>query len=317
MTFEDLIIEEFQTFDQSKFVVNFIPAKIFLCGGPSGGNEVIPQSVRQRILDYFLKHDKEIYRALIRAENFKDYFQAGMYSDLMQFETEIAGIATMIIICLESAGSLVELGLFCTDPVMAKRLLVIAPQEHVEDEDSFIYLGPLESLRKKDPTSVIVYPWADPNQMAYEHIDFIAKDVSRKLSNVKKSEAFKGTNWAHVAFLIHDIILISNPIMLHEIEMALMAIDVNIERPVVQRLLFLLEKIGLVSHTVYSSVMYFFDIADGERRIRFGTTKSGKVKDNPTLRLSFKKHFILGDDEQSKKRVNVLKQIQTIKEKEK
>lgn len=309
MKFDDLLVAEFQSLDPSKFIVNFMPPKIFLCGGPTGGKEVIPQSMRQRIINHFVKSDDLLFKSIIHAENFKDYFKDAVYEDLMQFEMDIAAISTLIIICLESAGALVELGLFCTDVGLAKRLLVVVPEEHVAKEDSFIHLGPLQNLSTKDKSSVVVYPWPSLKELNYEHIEFVAKDLICKLDGVRKSEKFKKTKLSHIAFLAYEIILISNPILLSEIELALYACDIDVDRKEIIRILYLLEKIGLIGHIVYSSVTYYFDMSGGERRINFGSDRRGIVKELTPMRIAFRKTYVMAEDEQSKKRCNVIKLI--------
>ena len=49
--------------------------------------------------------------------------------------------------------------MFCTKPDFFKKLIIVAPQEEVRGEDSFIYLGPLENIRKKNLQLLQVYPW--------------------------------------------------------------------------------------------------------------------------------------------------------------
>lgn len=313
MKFDDLIIKEFETLDSSKFTVSYLPPVIFLCGGEVDIREKTPLSVRHWLIQYFNKHDSKISSACIQAEDFTDYFKGDTYSDLLEFETDIANIATLIVICLESPGALVELGLFCVDSIRTNRLLVIAPLSEVKKEDSFIFLGPLANLKRRDPDSVICYPWPIKEEQVYEHVDFMADDIKARLDKMHKSEDFKEENSAHIAFLIYDIILLSNPIMLTEIELALLAFKIEIERKVVTRLLYLLEKIKLVSHVVYSHVTYYYDVSDGNRRIKFGADINRKIKDTPAIKMAFKKSYVLAEDEQARKRVQVLKQIQQIK----
>ncbi|EOV8955762.1 retron St85 family effector protein [Pseudomonas aeruginosa] len=314
LDFEDVLIEEFGSFDTSKFNVSFVPHKIFICGGKTDGKKLIPESLRERIINYFDDNNDDIYKACIKAEDFKDYFREGAYSDLLEFEADIANIATLIIICLESPGSLVELGMFCNNPSLSHRLIVIAPQDKVEAKDSFIYLGPLVNLIGADEKSVLVYPWPDPAVQKYDHIELIAADISKKLEKSRKGEDFDPKNSAHIAFLIYDIILLAHPIKISEIELALSAMDIDVKEKTIGRLLYLLDKIGLIKHTIYSSVNYYYDVADGERRVKFGSTKSGKTRDTPAIKMALRQSYVLQDDESSKKRKLALQQINKIKE---
>jgi hypothetical protein len=311
--FEDQLIFEFQDFEHARFNVSFLPPKVFLCGGEVDVTSPIPKSARERLVAHFAAHENELHKACIQAEKFKDYFKEGAYSDLLEFESDIANIATMIIICLESPGALVELGLFCMDPIAMGKLLIIAPQEELAGENSFIFLGPLEYLKGKVNDSVVAYPWPNPDVLEYEHTNMMVSDIKQKLEKMQKNQQFSEKNSAHIAFLIHDIIMLAHPITITEIQYALLAFKVEVEERVVSRLLYLLEKIGLIAHTVYSSVTYFYDSPGSVRRIKFGVDTKGKTRDSPALVIAFRSIYILGDDELSKKRTLVLKHINKLK----
>lgn len=314
MNFDDLLIQEFQSLELSKFKVSFTPPKIFVCGGEINNTAVVPASVRQRIVNHLEDAHKQIFQSCILAESFKDYFKEGAYADLLEFETDIANIASLIIVCLESAGSLVELGLFCMDKSLANKLLVIAPQHEVEAKDSFIYLGPIENLLRSDSSSVIIYPWAETNSQKYEHLELIVGDILAKIEKSKKSTNFDEKNSGHIALLIYDIIQITTPIKLFEIELVLLALDIDIKQSHVSRLLYLLEKIGLVAFTTYSNVKYYYDTGDSQRRVRFGTRNDKVVRTTKDMRMLLRQSYVLAEDEQSKKRRLALCQVNEIKE---
>ena len=319
MNYDDTLIEEFGRFDFSNFHVMYHPPRVFVCGGEYNTGQLVPASMRDRIIQYFDLNDSDqesrtFSKSCVMAEDFKDYFKDGAYSDLMEFEDDIAKVSTLIIICLESPGALVELGLLCNNSSLAKRLLVIAPQSEVEAKNSFIYLGPLSSLTDRDPSSVIIYPWPDKEQKEYEHIELIAGDIKRKLNNTNKTSKFDIESSAHIAFLIHDIVQISSPIKITEIELALASIDVNINEKTIHRLLFLLEKIKLVKFTTYSNVNYYYTCSDIDRRIKFGRAKDGSKRDESSIKMAIRRAFVLDDNESSKKRRLALKQINTLKQ---
>lgn len=311
--FEDQLIVEFRGFEHAKFNVSFLPPRVFLCGGEVDVKEPIPLSARQRLVAYFAAHEPSLHNACIQAEDFKDYFKEGAYSDLLEFEADIASIATLIVVCLESPGSMVELGLFCMDPSTAGKLLVIAPYEEIAAENSFIYLGPLAYIKRQDADSVLVYPWPKKDEFEYEHIKVMVSDIKQKLEKMLKTQKFSLTNPAHIALLIHDIVMLAHPITVTEIEYALMAFKLDQEVKTITRLLYLLEKVGMISHVVYSGVTYYFDMPGSVRRIKFGTDINGKTRDTPAIMMAFKSIYISGDDELSKKRTLALKQVNKLK----
>lgn len=311
--FEDQLIVEFQDFEHAKFNVSFLPPRVFLCGGEVDITSPIPKSARQRLVAHFAVHEGGLHQACIQAEDFKDYFREGAYSDLLEFEADIASIATLIVVCLESPGSLVELGLFCMDKSTAGKLLIIAPSEEVAGEDSFIFLGPLASLQRKNADAVYVYPWPSATELEYEHIGVMVGDIKQKLEKTQKTQKFSEANPAHIALLIHDIVMLAHPITLTEIEFALLALKLEVELKTVTRLLYLLEKIGLIAHLVYSGVCYYFDTIGSTRRIKFGADAKGKTRDHQAMVMAFKSVYIGVDDELSKKRTLTLKQVIKLK----
>lgn len=310
---EDQLIVEFQDFEHSKFNVSFLPPRVFLCGGEVDIKEPIPLSARQRLVAYFAAHEPDLFSACIQAEDFKDYFKEGAYSDLLEFESDIASIATLIVVCLESPGSMVELGLFCMDPITAGKLLVIAPYEEVAAEDSFIYLGPLAHIKRKNLDSVLIYPWPSKKEFEYEHLKPMVGDIKHKLEKMQKSQKFSATNPAHLALLIHDIVMLAHPITVTEIEYALMAFKLDQDLKTVTRLLYLLEKTDMISHVVYSGVTYYFDKPGNARRIKFGTDVKGKTRDTQAIIMAFRSIYVMGEDELSKKRTLALRQVNKLK----
>lgn len=313
MNFDDILIQEFQALDMSKFKVAFTPPKIFFCGGEINNTAVIPASVRQRIVNHLEDEHAHVFKSCILAESFLDYFKEGAYADLLEFEKDIANIASLIIVFLESAGSLVELGLFCMDKSLSNKLLVIAPQKEVEAKNSFIYLGPIENLLRNDASSVMIYPWADADSHKYEHLDLIVGDILSKIENSKKTTNFDPENSGHIALLIYDIVQIAMPIKLLEIELVLLALDIDVKQSQVSRLLYLLEKVGLVNFTTYSTVKYYYDAGDSQRRVKFGSRTDKGVRTTKDLWMLLRQSYLLAEDEQSKKRRLALVQINEIK----
>ncbi|RNM26881.1 retron St85 family effector protein [Dickeya oryzae] len=316
--------EQFGDLNHSNFIVQFMPPIIFVCGGPMNAT---PISVRDYIFTYFAGHHPELSDSLILAENFHDYFKDGAYSDLMSFEDDIANISTLVVICLESAGSLVELGLFVNRKSLAQKLHIIAPLEEIEGnvekkippKSSFIYLGPLEYLKRIDESYVSVYPWPKNNSLVYNEIELISHDIKARLKGVRKTEKYSPDNSGHLAILIYEIILLSEPIKKTEIEWALYCMDIDVSQKKISRLLYLLGKMNLISYIQYSGPDYFYTIGHKESKIKFGLSKSGKIKDAMGMKIAIRQSYLFIDnkemDETAKKRKNVLSRINETREK--
>lgn len=309
--FENTLLEEFGKLCPENIRVIFQSCHIFLCGGEVNGSEPIPTSFRHRLLIYSSTNYEELHDYFIEAEKFKDYFKDNNYPDLLVFETDIANISSLIIILLESPGALVEFGMFCNKPEFFKKLLVVAPQHEVEGEDSFIYLGPIEFIRNKEPTSVEIYPWPDKSIVKYddEHLKLLCEQIRTKIENSPKSERFNQNNSAHLALLIHDIIRLSYPVLLGDIEIALAGIGISINQSVVNRLLYLLCKLEMIDHKMYSRYKYYYPTNRNRQTIKYGKNINEAAFDEAGFKMKILQSYVLSTDEQSRKRSNVLKQI--------
>ena len=310
--YEDALIAQFGELDVNNFRIILSEPKLFLCGGEINASSKIPPSFRDRLLSHTAAHDADFHELFVLAETFKDYFKENLYTDLLLFEDDIANISTLVIIFLESPGSLVELGLFCNKPHIYKKLLIIAPNDELKSKDSFIYLGPLEFIRKKDNSSVLVYPWPDKDIQDYE--DGILYDlcthIRQKLDNQKrKSQKFTNKNSGHIALLICEVITLSYPILLGEIELAMEAMDIDLKPSEISRYLYLLMKLELVEQLEYSNHNYYLPTDKDQRTIIYGKTKTNKVLEASKIRMSIMQSYVLSKDIQSSKRQYALKQI--------
>lgn len=308
--FENTLYTELSRLDYNRFKVNLEKRHIFVCGGTIDPLSPVPKSFR----DYFLNHtateNHDIHDAIVLAESFKDYFKENTFNDLLIFEDEIANIATLVLIFLESPGSLVELGMFCSKPAYYKKLLVVAAQDKTEDEDSFIYLGPLVHIKKKEPSSVAIYPWPKEN-VTYDkaYLDDLTASVQDKLDSVAKQVSFNKGNSGHVALLVYEIIRLSYPILIGEIEIALAALDLKVEEIEVKRHIYLLSKLGLINHNFYSSYTYYYPLLKDLKTISFGKDKYDKIPDSQSIQMNISQSYVVADSIQAKKRVAAKKQI--------
>ncbi len=314
--FEQSLIDTFDELSFAKFKVSLEVHHFFVCGGLVDITAEIPPSFRDRFIAYSAGQYPEIHDSIVQAETFKDYFKENAYPDLLVFEEEIANLASLVIIFLESPGSLVELGMFCAKPNFYNKLVIIAPQEEVHEEDSFIFLGPLENIKRKEPTSVAIYPWPDSKVIDYDdcHLDDLCTQIDEKISSMPKSVEFDVNNTGHVAFLIADIIRINYPILIGEIELALFALEIDIKSSEIHRHIYLLSKLEIIDSIFYSRYRYYYPKKNTKQKklINFSKTKSNRTFDERAVKMKMIQSFVLEKDALSRKRQNALKQINEI-----
>ncbi|WP_373940805.1 retron St85 family effector protein [Vibrio chagasii] len=312
--FEDAIIGAFEPFDVNKFKVNYPDHRIFVCGGPIDVKAPIPLSFRQRLIDKLASSYPDIETEVVLAETFKDYFREHAYSDLLVFEDDIAQLASVVVILLESPGSLVELGMFCTKPNFYKKLLIVAPREETEREDSFIYLGPLDHIRSREASSVAIYPWPDNRVLDYPsiHIQDLCDTLLEKRNNLPKHPAFNQKNSGHVALLVLEIIRLSFPILLTEIELALVSLGLDEERGKITRLLYLLSRLGYLDTYEYGGgYKFYYPLDRTSPRIKFGSNKQSAAFDEKRLVMNLKMSYVTDNhDGAARKRIAAATEIQ-------
>lgn len=309
--YEKSIAAEFEKLDCTRFKVNQSQHRIFICGGPVDVTKPIPPSFRNRFISYAASKNSHIEESIILAESFKDYFKENAYSDLLVFEDEIANLSSLILIFLESPGSLVELGMFCSRPQFYRKLLIVAPQEKTESEDSFIYLGPLEHISRKESSSVMIYPWPRDDVEKYDvsHLDDLLLGVVDKLGMISKEVKFNSENSGHIALLIHEIIRVSYPIIVSEIELAMLALGINVSQADINRHLYLLIKLGYVKSQHYSSYKYYYSSTPSYKSINYGKDRHGRVVESNSIELRINQSYTTDRDDSSRKRIAAKKLI--------
>ncbi|WP_276202100.1 retron St85 family effector protein [Salinivibrio socompensis] len=289
-----------------------------MCGGPIDIRESIPLSFRQRLIGKLASTYPNIEAEVVLAEKFKDYFREHAYNNLLVFEDDIAQLASVVVIFLESPGSLVELGMFCTKPNFYKKLLIVAPRDETEREDSFIYLGPLEHIRSREPSSVAIYPWPNREESDYPsiHIQDLCDTLLEKRNNVPKHPAFNQKNSGHLALLILEVVRLSFPVLITEIELALASLGIDEERSKVTRLLYLLNKLEYLDTYEYGGgYKFYYPLDRSSPRVKFGVSKKSKVFDEKRLVMNLKMSYMLDkNDSASRKRIAAATEIQKILE---
>lgn len=116
---------------------------VLLCGGKvrfkerPDDDEPIRSSLRHAIT-----HAPPEFETF-RPEDITDWHVDGLFKNLMNFEQELAGICSLVVIALESAGSIAELGAFSQLPDLSEKIVAIKSRDFETDANlaSFINLG--------------------------------------------------------------------------------------------------------------------------------------------------------------------------------
>lgn len=275
---------------------------LFLCGGKADPLLVEPESVRGALVSHLNTAGCDLADNITLAEDFKDWIHDSIYRDLLVFESDIAHISSLIIIILESAGALTELGLFVRNRALKNKILVFINEAHYE-ENSFIKLGPLRHLQDIKITSVCSYAWekiagtekVDLKGSLKTTLKEMRRDILKIVAEQDKSEQFDSENEGHISFVIYELIRTFRALKLTEIESFLSTLRLEISREKVKRLIFLLTKFKLVNMKTCGHVGYYYAVKDMVK-VNF----AGKFE-HTTAKLAAMKFYITNEDTESKR----------------
>ncbi|MFH1818412.1 MAG: retron St85 family effector protein [Pseudomonadota bacterium] len=257
---------------------------VLLCGGPVVIKER-PDDPQPAIAS--LRHavtDANTSYEIFRPEEIASWLSDGVFKNLMNLEADLASICSLVVIILESAGSLAELGAFSQLPDLSKKIIAIRSNDF-RDAPSFINLGILRHLTESEISSVKSYPWdvENPATISSEVVNDVILDIQDRLDQLTKSSKLKLTNSSHVVVLICEIIELFSALKENEIFDYLIQVGVAITKEELKRKLFLLKEFRLVKNEIYGDATFFMRSHESYHRLRMAL-KEGSNKD--ALRIS-------------------------------
>lgn len=218
-----------------------LPTKVFLCGGPVEEARADGRytSMRHFIYAYIKHNDPEFFAQIILADKINLWLEDkdSEYSDLLELEEDLAGLASAIPLFVESAGSYAELGSFVLLPHISEKLLFFVENKY-RDDRSFIGLGPIKRLiNEHGENRVQTYMWPPIGEPFLESqvMGHIAPEIYTTIkalseeSNKSDTRVFNGKIAAHKILLICDIINLLHISRLTEIEETINNIGVLID----------------------------------------------------------------------------------------
>ncbi len=237
------------TVDPHKATVVSFPEFIAIFGGPIRfkKSRANPKSNRDAFYRWILEHRSDLKELLLIPENYNDWNDSAIYSDLLLFEKDLGYLTSAVLIFLESPGSIAELGAFSQIDSLSKRLMVVVKDGH-HPQKSFISLGPIRSIEKtqKHAHSVCVIPDVKPEQLM-PYIPSIVEMLDLKRARTKNNESRKRNDQQHQILLILDFINLFLVIQKNELKQLAMHFGFKLSLRRLNQLLFLLEKTALIT----------------------------------------------------------------------
>jgi len=223
-------------------------AVIFLCGAKNS----IP---RQNLADYLSTHS--VGSMVFFADKVWDYLASQEDQNALEMETQLARLADIVCVIVESPGTMAELGAFANNDALRRKLLPILDEKFRADK-SFINSGPVSWIDKDSKFSPSI--WTTPTII----LDCLP-EIEDRLGRIDTSKPPKVGNLQHeekyLLFLLCDLITVMGPSSLEDLSYFVSRISSGTDSSTVDRLvslglaLKLLESISVKEETRISRQM--------------------------------------------------------------
>lgn len=276
---------------------------LFLCGGQHDADEYEPLLSARHIIYHELVSGRhsDLAARLKLAEDIQDWFRDGKYADLVTFEEHLAGLSSVILLIVESPGSIAELGAFAVTPAINGRLIALVDEQHFEAE-SFIRLGPINRLEHDTARKVLVHDWHETDALgrrapAYAKlvpdISNILGDVRALLKEQDREQVYKTGEPGHAMILICELCDLFGALSHQEITRYIQLVDPSSSPTKIDQYLFLLEKCEILRIKAKGQGRYYH-APDWRSHITFSFRDSLRV-DRDRLRVDvvdfYKQHI--------------------------
>jgi len=292
---------------------------ILLCGGPTDVKKGT-LSVRDYLLHKLPTISSKLADADIQlAEDINDWYREDTYKDLICFEKDIAQLAGLVVIFLESAGAIAELSAFSQVPVINKKLQVFIDETH-ERVESFIVLGPIKYIQRTGSNSVHIYKWMDPDPIkasqnilhvpfANECIEEIANDISDALKKQKNGGSFKEESDRHAMLLTCDLIDLMLALTKKEIRAFLSNFNIRLNVARLKQILFILIKFGFVSEKKRGNETFYISLLQSPL-VKYKSTTPGIPIDRQRYKALIREHYMKNDRNRFMALKDIIRQVE-------
>lgn len=210
------------------------------------------------------------------------------FSNLVELEACIAALSTRILLIVESAGSMTELGAFSFDERLSGKLFAVLDKSYEKDQ-SFIIDGPIariKSLGGYCGRDWLLKPKGreiEPGKAKVVSRRIIKEIFNPAISRPPQIQEFDRHSAGHKMLLISDLVSLGGALRHPEILTWVRAFDIELTRKELGQYLFLLEKLRFLSETHEGMDDYFFQ---AEPNLKFVTyaTSDGKQFDRDRYR---------------------------------
>lgn len=215
-------------------------------------------------------------------EHFKSWNHFDTYKNLLAFEEDICSVVDGVLVFLETAGAIAELGCLLKNPDVSHKLIVVVNSEY--DEDSFINLGMLKYLNEAfSDVNVIASVNASLDK---EETAFISAELQRRFADMPKTETFRAGHLRHLLFLLIDFIELIQVARISDIQHFLHCLNFEYPKARLEQFLFVLKNLGFIQERkILDERCLYVDVNADRPAIEYAFNAS------PSKKLSWKARF--------------------------
>jgi hypothetical protein len=188
-------------FKEKVYSFKHFPPFIFLCGGRDS-------ECRQHVARYLRQQSTQPF--VFYAEDVWDQVSDDPDLNALQMEAQLAKLADILIVIVESAGTIAELGAFASHSELRSKMLPIVNARY-RDDQSFIDIGPLRWIGEDSKFAPPVYTdFAVILQCMPEVDDRLSRIPMRGRLSLKHHE-LPGGDPKHLLLLLADVVAVMGP----------------------------------------------------------------------------------------------------------
>jgi len=178
---------------------------VFICGGEKS-------EPRDQLAAYLKKYQPKV--RLFYAEAVWELIATRLPLGALKLEAELAELADLVVIIVESPGTFAELGAFSNSDVLRPKLLPIIDKRYSPPQRSFLASGPIRWIEAESNFSPPIY-------VPLKSILMAAGEVEERISRIKRHAAHIASltdNSKHLLLFICDLIAIIHPATIELVE---------------------------------------------------------------------------------------------------
>jgi len=304
---DDSIVEFVKSVIIKSCRVSNTPHLVFLCGGITAPLE---KGRIRSARDYFYRHVKRhaplLAERLRLAEKINDWFDQDTFEDLLELEGYLADTSDLIILFVESPGSLAELGAFATTESLRVKTLAVLNSIHPPEIRSFISDGPVRRIRRLNETLVRYFKWnerkpSDPANV--EVFEEMSKELTQyaleRVSSAPKERTLNKDSDGHTMYLVADLVNIIGITTEKEIIQCLKLWGYDFHDKKLSKYLSLLEHLSVIRRELHSDQTYYLSEITSAL-IKYDFNPDAKVRDRDRIKALIRSSLSQNDEKRMK-----------------